>query len=67
MQDLARTLALNPAHFGALAGLGAILEDTDQPERALEAYRAAAAIHPHQPSIKRALERLERRVSGFEA
>ncbi|WP_238381089.1 tetratricopeptide repeat protein [Alkalilacustris brevis] len=67
MRDLYEALALNPRHFGALTGLGTILEETDQRERALEAYREAIAIHPHQPSIKRALERLERALSGFEA
>lgn len=64
MEDLARTLALNPRHFGALAGLGAILEETGRDAQALAAYRAAQAIHPHQPGIRRAVERLEARVSG---
>lgn len=67
MHDLRRVLALNPRHFGALTGLGSILEETGSHERALEAYRAAHAIHPHQPAIGRAIERLERRVLGFDA
>lgn len=67
MHDLARTLALNPDHFGALTGLGVIMEETGQYERALEAYRAANAIHPHQPIIRRSLERMERRVAGRDA
>jgi len=64
MQDIGRTLALNPEHFGALTGLGVILEETGFDEKALAAFRAAHAIHPHQPTIKRYLERLERRISG---
>lgn len=67
MRDIREALSLNPQHFGALTGLGTILEETGRPERALEVYRAAIAIHPHQPTIKRALESLERELSGFEA
>lgn len=67
MSDLARALALNPHHFGALSGLGAILEDVGRERQALEAFRAAAAIHPHQPRIRAAVERLTRRVAGLDA
>ena len=66
MEDLARALALNPSHFGALAGLGVILEETGRDAQALAAFRAAQAIHPHQPVISRAVERLAARVSGRE-
>lgn len=62
--DIARTLTLNPQHFGALAGLGAILEETDQKLRALEVYRAALAIHPHLAGVSDAIERLETDVAG---
>jgi tetratricopeptide (TPR) repeat protein len=67
MSDLARTLELNPVHFGAIAGVGAILEETGRPEQALEAFRRAREIHPHQPMIRRAVERLEARVTGRDA
>ncbi len=66
MADLAMALALNPAHFGALSGLGAILEDTGRLEQALAAYRAAHAIHPRQPDIRRALERVELMAGGLD-
>ena len=45
--DIAKVLTLNPRHFGALSGLAMILEETGKPERALEVYKAALAIHPH--------------------
>lgn len=64
MADIARVLALNPRHFGALSGLGAILEETGRYPQALEVYRAARTIHPHQPILMRAVERLERQVAG---
>jgi tetratricopeptide (TPR) repeat protein len=62
--DLQRVLALEPRHFGALAGLGLILEDMGDDARALEAYEAAHAIHPNQPDIERLLNTLQVRLEG---
>lgn len=64
IEDIRRVLALEPRHFGALAGLGRILEDLGETGGALAAFRAAHAIHPHQPDIKAALDRLERKQPG---
>lgn len=64
IDGIARTLSLNPRHFGALSGLGIIFEELEQPEKALEAYQAALAIHPHLASIKEAIERLETELEG---
>lgn len=66
ISDIRRTLALEPRHFGALAGLGLILESIGQEDRALEAWRMAQAIHPHSPGINDAVKRLERKVSGID-
>jgi len=60
LADIETTLALNPQHFGAIMGLALILEETGHPADALSAYRAVAAIHPHRPTIKDAVDRLER-------
>lgn len=56
--DIQRALALEPRHFGALAGMGIMLEDMGRLDLALEAYEAAHAIHPNQPDILRLLEQL---------
>ena len=64
VNDIAQALTLNPRHFGALSGLGIIFEQLDQPEQALEVYRAALAIHPHLAGVSDAIERLERDVAG---
>jgi tetratricopeptide (TPR) repeat protein len=64
VNDIARTLTLNPRHFGALSGLGMIFEQLDQPEKALEAYRAALAIHPHLQGVIESVERLEAETAG---
>lgn len=61
IEDIARALALEPRHFGALTGFGIILEELDETEKALEAYRHALAIHPQSPDIKEAVARLANR------
>ncbi|NCO15785.1 MAG: hypothetical protein GW902_00950, partial [Alphaproteobacteria bacterium] len=57
-------LALNPRHFGAMAGFGAILEELERPEQALVVYRAALALHPHLQGVLDAVQRLESAAAG---
>lgn len=64
MADLEQALARNPRHFGAMAGLGAILEQVGELERAREAYGAAHALNPHRQSVREALERLDLALAG---
>jgi tetratricopeptide (TPR) repeat protein len=64
--DIAHVLTLNPRHFGALSGLGMILEETGKTERALEVYKSALAIHPHLEGVSNAIERLETEAEGQE-
>jgi tetratricopeptide (TPR) repeat protein len=64
--DIGHVLTLNPRHFGALSGLAMILEASGKPERALEVYRAALAIHPHLPGATEAVERLSTGAEGQE-
>lgn len=61
---LERTLALNPDHFGALRGLGAIFEQVDKPHLAYDAYSRVLSLRPHDSDVINALERLELRVNG---
>lgn len=64
LEDIRVTLALNPRHFGAMSGLGLILEELGHPDDALAAWREVIAIHPHQQGAAEAVERLERAVEG---
>ncbi|WP_425092093.1 tetratricopeptide repeat protein [Tropicimonas sp. S265A] len=64
IQDIRIALSLNPKHFGALSGLGLMMDELGYSEFALEAYRAAQAIHPHRPNINEAVERLEQEQEG---
>ncbi len=58
INDIQHVLALNPRHFGALAGLGMIFEELDEPDKALEVYQAALAINPHMADVRQAVKRL---------
>jgi len=66
IEDIRITLALNPRHFGALSGLGMILEELEKPQDALRAYEAARAIHPRSPGVLQAIERLDAMLAGQE-
>lgn len=46
MRDIDRTLRLEPRHFAALTGMGAILRETGRKELALRAYERALAAYP---------------------
>lgn len=64
MADIAQVLRLEPRHWGALAGLGAIYDEMGVKDRALAAYRASFALNPHQQDVKDALTRLEKELAG---
>jgi len=62
--DIRQTLAHEPRHFGALAGLGMILERMGDKEGAYRAYQRALEVHPHLVAPREAIERLRPDVEG---
>lgn len=64
LEDIRRTLQLNPRHFAAMSGLALILEEIGRPEDALEAWREVAKINPNRDGLQDAIKRLERVVDG---
>lgn len=64
LADIERALALEPRHFGALSGLGLILDQLDEDEAALRAYRETLKLNPHIERIREAAERLSPEVDG---
>lgn len=64
--DLERTLLLNPNHFGAIRGIGAIHEHLGQPDLAWRAYKLAQDFHPQDEEIQQALDRLSSQAVGLD-
>jgi tetratricopeptide (TPR) repeat protein len=64
VQDIQRTLALEPRHFGALFGLGLIYDALERPEAALRSFEATLALNPHSENTRRMVEQLRRQLRG---
>lgn len=62
LADIRRVLALEPRHFGALAGRGLCWLALEEPERALAAFEASLDVHPHQPGTRARAKRLRRQL-----
>ncbi len=59
LADIDRTLALEPRHWGALAGRGMILQDLGKDREAIAAFRQSLAIDPNREDVRVALRLLE--------
>jgi tetratricopeptide (TPR) repeat protein len=64
LADVQQVLAREPRHFGALAGLGMIMQDLGEDKRALEAFRKALAINPHLEKVPDLVKTLSEKVEG---
>ncbi len=64
IEDIRRALALSPRHFGAMIGLGLILDDIDEPAAALAVWREVERLYPASPEAARAIPALEREAEG---
>ena len=62
LADVDRTLALEPHHFGALAGLGEIRRKQGELGGALSAFKRAFAVHPYFPQAKVRVSALRERL-----
>jgi tetratricopeptide (TPR) repeat protein len=62
LADCNRVLALEPRHFGALAGIGLIRIQKDEPREALAAFRKALAVNPFLKERFNLVPELERLV-----
>src|SRR4051794_33697879 len=64
LADIRQVLAREPRHFGALAGLGTILNELGDERRALDAFRRALAVHPRLNGIADEVKTLTEKVEG---
>ena len=64
LADIREVLKREPRHFGALAGLGLILQDVGDDKQALEVYRRALAVYPRLQRIPDVVKKLKEQVEG---
>lgn len=66
LDDLQRTLVLNPVHYDAIFGLAVMMQEFGDLRRAADLYRQVLAIYPHHENAGEALSRLKRDGIGRE-
>jgi tetratricopeptide (TPR) repeat protein len=64
MRDIRQTLAHEPRHFHALAGLGQLLQMMGQRKAAYQIYRRTLDIYPQFPDLDKMLDRLKTEAEG---
>jgi tetratricopeptide (TPR) repeat protein len=64
LEDIRQVLKREPRHFGALAGLGLIMQDIGDDKQALEVYRRALAVYPRLQRIPDVVKTLQEKIEG---
>ena len=64
LADIRQVLAREPRHFGALTGLGLILQELGEDKRALEVFRRALEVNPHLERVPDLVKQLQEQVEG---
>ena len=64
MEDISHVLAIEPRHFGALSGMGFILEKSGLDKEALQVFRKTLEIYPQQETIRKIVDTLTIKVDG---
>ncbi len=64
VQDIERTLDIEPRHFGALSGLGLIYVELENDEAALRAFEKALEINPHMQQIEEKAQEIRLKLRG---
>jgi tetratricopeptide (TPR) repeat protein len=64
LEDIEQVLVREPRHFGALAGLGMIMQDLGDEKRTLDAFRKALAVDPYLEKVPELVKTLSEKVEG---
>jgi len=64
LSDIHEVLKREPRHFGALSGLGMIMQEVGDDKHALDAFRRALAVHPRLEHIPDLVKQLTEKVEG---
>ncbi len=66
LDDIARTLKLEPRHFGALSGRGLVWIELEDMKLALESFEAALEVHPNLSGAHQNAAALRREIQKHE-
>ncbi len=64
MADIREVLRREPRHFGAMSGLGLILQEVGDDKHALDIYRRALSVYPRLERIPDLVKTLTEKVEG---
>ncbi|RPE71970.1 hypothetical protein EDD53_1105 [Pacificibacter maritimus] len=64
MQDIAKTLTLEPRHFGALSGMAQIFVELDRPAKARDVLLEIQNINPQMEGLLARIEQLDLVLEG---
>jgi tetratricopeptide (TPR) repeat protein len=64
LADIRQVLGREPRHFGALSGLGMIMQEFGEEKRALDVFRRALSVHPHLERVPDLVKTLAEKVEG---
>jgi tetratricopeptide (TPR) repeat protein len=64
LADISNVLQREPRHFGALSGLGLIMQEVGDDKRALDAYRKALEVYPRLKGMEEKVKNLKEKVEG---
>ncbi len=66
LRDIGRTLQLNPRHFGAISGMGMIMEARGDVVAALKAHRMVQELYPNRAGLEETISRLLDKASNLQ-
>jgi tetratricopeptide (TPR) repeat protein len=64
LEDIEQVLSREPRHFGALAGLGVVMQELGDDRHALDAFRKAIEINPYLERVQELVKSLTEKVEG---
>jgi tetratricopeptide (TPR) repeat protein len=64
LADISKVLQREPRHFGALSGLGLIMQEIGDDKHALDAYRKALEVYPRLKGMEEKVKNLKEKVEG---
>jgi tetratricopeptide (TPR) repeat protein len=64
LADIVKVLTREPRHFGALSGLGLIMQEIGDDKHALDAYRKALDVYPRLKGMEEKVKNLKEKVEG---